>query len=225
MDIALLKDRYYGDLAATYDDLRIGTPLWKREDKAIRSIISSLQAGSSLLDVPIGTGRFLSLCREFDISVHGVDASTEMLAQARKKSREVGIDVPLNHGDIRSLPFADRSFDTAMCVRFLNWVDEANLKAAVQELTRVSRKTVVIGLRTYRDLSEVNLTNLQDIKNYLRQFKLRFYHFRTRSDFIYHEAAAARAVFAECELAVIQKIRIPTPLPGDYSIYLAERTS
>jgi ubiquinone/menaquinone biosynthesis C-methylase UbiE len=70
-----------------------------------------------------------------------------MLEQASNHAEEVGATVTLAEGDIRNLPFPNDHFDLVLCVRFLNLAGEAVMAQALRELARVSRRSVLIGVR------------------------------------------------------------------------------
>lgn len=221
-----LKDRYYGSLAATYDEVRMHTPLWLREQEALRQILATLPGSSSIIDIPAGTGRCFPLYREFELKPTAVDASSEMLLHARAKADELEMDVPLIKSDIRSLSFPDRSFDAALCMRFLNWINAADVHASIKELCRVSKYTVVLGFRSYRPLSELDIFNMNSVTEHLLQLKRRFYQMRTRDEFIYHEPNLLQETFDRYGLQLRDKVPIKTKKRGfDYSIYVAQRTN
>jgi ubiquinone/menaquinone biosynthesis C-methylase UbiE len=186
MDAEKLKDRYYGSLAQTYDSLRENTPLWTREQEIVRETLRQLDPGSTVVDAPVGTGRFLPLYREFGLRPTGVDASREMLDHAAAKGRGLGVPFTIVHSDLRSMSIPDKSFDMAVCIRFLNWVDAENLQAALRELTRVTRHAVVFGVRSYRPLTELDFTSINSWKTHFLQLKDGSIKC-TRDAFLYHE--------------------------------------
>src|SRR5215467_9211280 len=67
-----------------------------------------LQPGQSVLDVGCGTGS-LAITAKRQVgaggNVHGVDASPEMIARARKKARKAGIEITFRNAYAQSLPF------------------------------------------------------------------------------------------------------------------------
>ena len=98
--------------------------------------------GGTLLDVGCGTGYFTRrLADECSLRVVGLDPNTEWLAFARL--HDVGIEVYCG-GRAEQLPFADTSFDYAISITALCFVDDA--RSALRELLRVSRRRFVIGL-------------------------------------------------------------------------------
>jgi ubiquinone/menaquinone biosynthesis C-methylase UbiE len=72
------------------------------------------RARGRVLEVAPGTGRNLPFYSP-DVTLTGLELSPAMLAQARSRARELGLDADLREGDAAELPFADGSFDTVVC--------------------------------------------------------------------------------------------------------------
>ena len=211
-----LAGRYYGDLAGTYDAEREQTPLWKNENEAVGSVLRRLRP-STVIDVPVGTGRFFPLYQELGIQATGIDASAEMLGHAEAKARQMDLNVTLRQGDIRQLPYDDATFDAAVCMRLFNWLEPDDVVAAVQEMARVAR-VVVFGFRGYAPLSTLNILSGESTREHLLQLKWRFYQWRTRSESIHHEPSTLRR--ATAGLVMRQKVPITTRKRGtDYAVY------
>jgi len=100
-------------------------------------------ARGSVLDVPVGTGRFLPLYDELKLIASGIDSSEEMLALASKKKSKARLSV----GDASKLTCKDKFFDHAVCVRFLDLIDEDAMVKVTKELFRVTRKQIVLTIR------------------------------------------------------------------------------
>lgn len=130
---------YEGDIALGYDRARQGAK-WDREDRALAELLSRFR-GQTVLDVPCGTGRFESLYRRLEITAIGVDISADMLTLASEKG------MPTRNGSIFELPFEPASFDTAVCVRLLNWLSVTDVGLALHELRRVTRNRVIVSIR------------------------------------------------------------------------------
>lgn len=84
MKIQKLKQAYFGDVAARYDANRAGAK-WRAEQEAVREFLGRIRetlGDYSLVDIPVGTGRFLEFYREFDVAATGLDVSGDMLAEA-----------------------------------------------------------------------------------------------------------------------------------------------
>ena len=83
------------------------------------------RAQGRVLEVAVGTGLNLAYYPA-EVTVTGIELSPAMLAIARKRAADLGRDVDLYQGDAQQLPFADASFDTAVCApnRFVScWTE------------------------------------------------------------------------------------------------------
>lgn len=103
------------------------------------------QPVTRILDLGCGTGRFTeALAAHFDAAVVGVDPSTKMLDQARKKLRDPRVQYRSGSGE--AIPLADGSVDLVfMSMCFHHFTDP---KAAARECRRVLREGGPAVLRT-----------------------------------------------------------------------------
>jgi ubiquinone/menaquinone biosynthesis C-methylase UbiE len=88
------------------------------------------------LEIAIGTGRNFPFYSK-EISLIGVELSPRMLAIARRRARELGIEADLRPGDAQNLPFPDASFDTVVATLALCTIPD--YRRAVTEAARVLR--------------------------------------------------------------------------------------
>jgi demethylmenaquinone methyltransferase/2-methoxy-6-polyprenyl-1,4-benzoquinol methylase/phosphoethanolamine N-methyltransferase len=72
-----------------------------------------IKPGDVVLDVGCGTGdvTLLAKTRAREGVVYGIDPAPEMIAVARKKAAQKGLDIDFRVGVIESLPFPDTSID------------------------------------------------------------------------------------------------------------------
>ena len=129
----------FAPLGPTYDRyarlLSLGQdPRWRR------FLVSRVEAGPAdvVLDVATGTGAVaVELVRSFGCSVVGVDQSSEMLAEARRRIALAGADphVRLIEARAERLPFENASFDALTLTYLLRYVDDPG--ATLHELARV----------------------------------------------------------------------------------------
>jgi ubiquinone/menaquinone biosynthesis C-methylase UbiE len=87
-----------------------------------------------VLEVAIGTGLNLPHYAP-DATITGVELSPAMLAIARQRATDLGLDVDLREGDAEHLPFDDGSFDTVVCALALCTIPDP--AAAIAEMRRV----------------------------------------------------------------------------------------
>lgn len=92
------------------------------------------QARGEVLEVAVGTGLNLDAYPP-ETRLTGIDFSSEMLAIATARARELGREVELRQGDAQALPFHDAGFDTVVCTFGLCAI--ADIDAALDEMTRV----------------------------------------------------------------------------------------
>jgi len=98
------------------------------------------QRGDSVLDVGCGTGYFSRRLAQAGLRVTGIDTDGGAIDFAMRKNGPVRY----LRADARRLPFKDRSFDCAVAVTSLCFIEPAS--AALREMWRVARRSVVLGL-------------------------------------------------------------------------------
>jgi len=89
-----------------------------------------------VLEVAVGTGRNFSFYPD-GIRLTGIELSAEMLAIARRRAAEVGLQAELLQGDAQALAFPDVSFDTVVCTFSLCSISDD--RKAIAEMRRVLR--------------------------------------------------------------------------------------
>jgi demethylmenaquinone methyltransferase/2-methoxy-6-polyprenyl-1,4-benzoquinol methylase len=132
----------FAPLGPTYDRyaslLSFGQdPRWRR------FLVSRVRAGPSdtVLDVATGTGAVASeLIARTGCTVVGLDQSSEMLAEAR---RRLPAGVELVEAEADHLPFPDASFDALTFTYLMRYVDDPG--ATLRELARVVRPAGTIA--------------------------------------------------------------------------------
>jgi phosphatidylethanolamine/phosphatidyl-N-methylethanolamine N-methyltransferase len=117
-------------------DVVFGSALQAGRRQAIREL--RLQPGDRLLEVGVGTGLTLPLYPP-ESHIVGVDYSTDMLEQARRRHLRMGTPrhVQLMRADAAQLPFADASFEVVFAPYVISTVPEP--VPVARELRRVCR--------------------------------------------------------------------------------------
>lgn len=75
-----------------------------------------LKSGTRVLDVACGTGNTAIPAAQKRAKVTGVDIASNLIAQARERSRQAGVDAEFREGDAEQLDFPDASFDVVISV-------------------------------------------------------------------------------------------------------------
>ncbi|WP_245835812.1 class I SAM-dependent methyltransferase [Mycobacterium rhizamassiliense] len=81
--------------------------------------LGAIPPSSRVLDIATGTGFVALLLADLGHQVTGFDASEAMLANARAKAAERGIDITFVEGVTERLPFPDASFDAVTARHFI----------------------------------------------------------------------------------------------------------
>ena len=139
------KHSYAGEKAVSYELTRANQLSWDREYKVVDKLLEAMPPGSTILDMPCGTGRFFPLVHRYGHRVLGGDISIDMIRQV-PSSR---LELPALRGvvvcDAQRLPFASGSFDYVVCVRFFTLrLPPDTVLAALQEMTRIARRAVIL---------------------------------------------------------------------------------
>lgn len=111
---------------------------------------------AAILELGCGTGRVAIPVARAGATVIGIDRSESMLTRGRARVRRarVGTRVKLIRGDIRHLPFPDRSFPLVMAPYGIlqSLLDEKLLSATLKEVARVLTRNGTFGLELVADL-------------------------------------------------------------------------
>lgn len=149
-----LSGMYTGRTATSYERERRDRK-WFAEAQSMQELLEHVRPGSRMLDIPIGTARFLPYYKARNFDVYGIDVSPDMIEQARATADRVGANIRLDLGDIRSIHFDDNYFDLVVCIRFLNLIEWEQVRKVLPELARVSRGNVLFGIRYVTSYSEL----------------------------------------------------------------------
>jgi len=144
--IGHLKSRYLGKGASEYNNQRKGNARWQAEHKITKEFLVE-HRGKTVLDMPVGTGRFVGLYKEFDMSVYGMDRSADMLTETQKEAESYGLtDLTLVLGDATNFLPKKLKSDIVVCTRFLNWLPTDLARQAFLLLAEACQDEMLITL-------------------------------------------------------------------------------
>lgn len=103
-----------------------------------------LTPGTSLLDVACGTGNTAIPAARAGATVTGVDIATNLLAQARERAQQAGVQADFREGDAEQLTFPDSAFDVVISVFGAMFAPRPERVAS--ELLRVCRPGGMIAM-------------------------------------------------------------------------------
>jgi len=143
----------WDDYAAYYD--------WENRQTVGRRDIAFWQrmaaaAAGPVLELGCGTGRVALPLARHGSRIVGIDRSASMLARARTRIKRARLQtrVSLIRGDIRHLPFPEKSFALVMAPYGIlqSLLDEELLSATLKDVRRVLTRDGVFGLELVADL-------------------------------------------------------------------------
>jgi ubiquinone/menaquinone biosynthesis C-methylase UbiE len=133
-------------------------------------LLAFIGANSSdlVFDAGCGTGANILLLQPFVRRIIAMDYSEAAVARCQKRVTLSGIgNVEVFQGDITSIPLPDGSVDRILCMSVLQYVDDAQLRAAFREFARILRKDGVLVLHV-KNLASLYLSTLWLMKRLLR---------------------------------------------------------
>lgn len=217
-----LSTRYAGRNAENYELQRSGAK-WVSEDRAIEQLLKHVGEGATILDVPVGTGRFFRYFKARKFNTYGVDISADMIAQARANAERIEARVRIIESDILSLPYDDDSFDLVMCIRFLNLIDWQGAGLVLHELTRVSRDKMIIGVRYFTPPSDLQARPADLLRLAMRLTGIPRY-LAYRRGLVFHEKQLLTKLTERLGLEVLYKSYVERRWDGtDYVIMLLRK--
>jgi len=175
--------KYSGAVAAGYDAKRSGDPKWTVEQTIIESWLDQMPDGSTVLDAPMGTGRFVDAYARNKFRVYGLDRQPDMLAQAEAKVKQhPGMEALFRVGDVRETGLADKSVDATLNIRITRWLTPAECQQMMREMQRVARSAIIWTARVAnhsharsRELFEQALegwTITRDVAGYTMDYRI-----------------------------------------------------
>jgi len=215
-NLEYLGEFYAGSTVADYDRKRRTRASWRAEQAALDDFLRriSLPSGSSVLDVPVGTGRFLDSYARLGFHITGIDISPDMVAMSRRRAAALGLQsATFAIGDATRLQLADQSVDLAVSVRFLNHLELDTVRSVVAELARVSRRFLIVHARIA--LAEGGVSGPALVINALRlgaerlaALAARFFKKKKVADraATIHTAAVIREIFERQGLRVLEDV-------------------
>lgn len=222
MELGQLRDRYRGQRAQNYDRDRVDSAEWKREQEVVESFLrdARLQSNDLILDIPVGTGRFLEFYKSLGCRAAGLDISKEMLEQAVVRAANLELDAELGIGDITSIDADDSSATVVICVRILNLLGFNDFSRALAEAARVSSAYVIAGIQVRRTPTEERVSRLRPV---LRGLLRKAPEKKVRSTEPHPEASVLRE-FRKRQLTVVRRELVVDSKSAVYYLYLLKKS-
>lgn len=138
--------------------------------KFIRDLVVSLRA-QSVLEIGCSAGNDLKLLPDH-ITVSGIDTSDDAITLARENLPSFDFKL----GSITSIPFENDSVDLVFTRNLFNHLDEQDIKKAIDELFRVSKKyifNIELFSENEEKISDEPITHYRNMKKHWLEHRVK----------------------------------------------------
>ena len=136
--------------------------------------LGHVTAGDSVLDAGCGTGT-LAIAAKKRVgaagTVHGLDASMEMLARAEKKARRAGVEILFKSGVAEALPFPDEQFNVVLSTVMLHHLPKKARLQFAAEIRRVLKpagRVLIVDFEGFSDQKRTILSHFHRPHGHVR---------------------------------------------------------
>src|SRR5215216_2888446 len=115
--------------------------------------MAKIKLGDKVLDVGCGSGNLTLTAKRYagpSGSVHGIDASPEMIDVARKKAKQAGANVIFDVGLIEKLPFPEATFDVVISRLVIHHLPDDLKRQGFAEIFRVLKPGGILFLADFK---------------------------------------------------------------------------
>jgi SAM-dependent methyltransferase len=106
-----------------------------------------LRPGMKVLDAACGTGNLAVIAARHGCLTSGLDIAANLIAQARERARQEGLDIEYTEGDAEAMPYPDASFDAVVSMYGVMFAPRP--EHVVSELQRVAKPGGLIALANW----------------------------------------------------------------------------
>ncbi|TGL59769.1 class I SAM-dependent methyltransferase [Leptospira ognonensis] len=153
---------YVDDVAKSYESNRVNDRFWKWEHETLSKILQDGKKINTIVDCPVGTGRFFSIYKTLNAKITGVDISPDMLKESKNKMELLGISdqVKLLSSDL--LDYKKEEYgeaDLFISFRLFHLITPTKIEAMVNKIASVSKDFVILQIFNAKDFSIPNFVD------------------------------------------------------------------
>jgi hypothetical protein len=167
--------RYSSRGARRYETHRHGGR-WAAEARAFEYFYRRVDP-KSVLDCPVGTGRWFDVYRSNGARVHGIDISQNMLTEAAKKTPADG-RIRLERADVldagKPSPLG-QGYDLIVCSRFVYWLRPLELSIMLQRFHATGSPLLLAGAKVAPENPSEERHGAGGLLQVLDRLRARFY--------------------------------------------------
>jgi SAM-dependent methyltransferase len=158
------KHAYRGDIVTTYEIDRKRDGFWHKENRILKKLLKKY-VPASVLDLPVGTGRFFNIYKRFDFieTVVGSDISEDMISYSRQKVINMHLDkkITLKTGDAESLDI--QPLECIVCFRLAHLLPDNILSNVITNFTKITTKYIFFQIYDLILEKERKIMNIENI--------------------------------------------------------------
>lgn len=134
-------------MSETYETKRKKQERWDIENAVVEKMLTKL-APKSVIDMPVGTGRFLPVYDRLKVrNVIAIDVSDSMIRLAKEKLKKIKYSrINFLCKDVRKWKTNDTA-EVSVCVRFLDLIDESAMYDVLTKLMKHSTRGIICTIR------------------------------------------------------------------------------
>jgi SAM-dependent methyltransferase len=217
-----LEKVYTGEGAAEYEADRAQTSVWRREQQVIGDVLRlHLKPGDRVVDIAAGTGRWLEIYAERQVTATLLDVSDDMLRIAEQKAVHLGIEIAVRQTDVLDRPQLPDG-DWAVATRFFNWIDLSDVTRCLQAAVNAGISGIVFSV-VLRDSRAPPILRLwATARILLKNFKVRA-GVRDKSHYYLHTDTDLMAMLKDLNARVIDELIVARQRGAVYKVFVATR--
>ena len=214
--------RRYSRWGARNYETRRKSARWAAETRTFERFLDRIRPGS-VLDCPVGSGRWFPVYRRHGASVFGVDVSKHMIAEAARKIPP-GADIRVERCDAldpRQRPSLGHGYDLIVCTRFVYWLRPLELAILLGSFRSTGAPLLLASAKVrLDDKPQAKRAGRAGILRFLDRARAHFYRAVVKR--VYEEAALLE-IFGENGWNLVEKQHVVTTSSLRYFYYLFAR--
>ena len=216
-------DRYYGEKAKNYLKDRTHQGKWQKEQLIIQELLSKEPDGITVLDVPLGTGRFVDYYLKKNMTVYGLDISKDMLDAAKYILGSSYDKCDIKIGSADCLPYDDNQFDLIVSCRFFTILSLDMARKVLAEFQRVSKSKAYINIKFKKDtaINNSRWKRWKDSVIYLAGGTPGWVKKKNMKEYISEKEL--RDTFENFGFKIEDKLTIEEKIDSEYSFFILEK--
>ncbi|MGM0567673.1 MAG: class I SAM-dependent methyltransferase [Elusimicrobiota bacterium] len=149
-----LTKRYKGEIAENYEKKRKKSFVWEKEQLIVEYFLRKIievQPNPTILDIPVGTGRFLPVYNNLPVGeVIGIDISEDMISLAKKKlSKTPNSKIEFRRGNVMDVSTYEFNPSVIVCTRLFWWLHEKEVQKVLNNFLQCGAKHIILSAQVF----------------------------------------------------------------------------